>query len=113
MTQRYPLPVADLTLANPNAAKPRYSGPGVAGDWAAGAVGNDVNVATATVALARSGSANTDPAYTPTTQTAKGQAMVPSRVILDDLGIDYGPYAGGANRTGTITPKTPYPAVNQ
>ncbi len=113
MTQRYPLPVADMTLANPNAAKPRYSGAGVAGDWAAGAVGNDVNIATATVALANAASATPTSAYTPTTQTAKGQAMVPSLVILVDLGIDYGPYAGGANRTGTITPKMPYPAVNQ
>jgi hypothetical protein len=109
VTQRYPLPVADLTLANPNAGKPRYTGPGVAGDWSGGATGNDVNAAAANVSLARSGSINTDPAYTPVNQTAKGQAMVPSLVVLADIGVDYGPYAGLAGRTGGIAPGAPYP----
>jgi hypothetical protein len=111
MTQRFPLPVADMTLANANAAKPRYSGAGVAGDWSGGATGNDVNAAAANVSLARSGSANTDPAYTPVNQTAKGQAMVPSLVVLADIGTDYGPYTGLAGRTGAISPRAPYPSV--
>ncbi len=108
---RYPLPItaAMLALANTNAAKPTYSGAGVAGDWAGGATGNDVNAASATVSVARSGSANIEPAYTPTNQTAKGQAMVPSLVVLADIGKDTGPYAGLAGRTGTITPLAPYP----
>ena len=35
--------------------------------------------------------------------------MVPPLQILDDLGKDYGIYAGGAGRTGYITPQAPYP----
>jgi hypothetical protein len=108
---RYPLPItaAMLAPANVNCDKPRYSGAGVAGDWSGGQVGNDVNAAAANVSLARSGSANVEPAYAPTNQTAKGQLMVPSLVVLADIGKDYGPYAGLAGRTGTITPQAPYP----
>jgi hypothetical protein len=108
---RYPLPITNAMLApaNTNMDKPRYSGAGVAGDWAGGAVGNDVNVASATVALANAASAVATAAYTPITQTAKGQAMVPSLPVLSDVGIDYGIYSGLAGRTGTITPQTPYP----
>ena len=32
--------------------------------------------------------------------------------IVDDLGFDYGIYAGGAGRTGYITPQQPYPDAN-
>jgi IPT/TIG domain len=110
---RYPLPItpAMVAPANVNMDKPRYSGAGVAGDWAAGAVGNDVNVATATVALANAASAVPTTAYAPTTQTAKGQAIVPSLVVVSDIGIDYGAYAGQAGRGGTITPQAPYPSA--
>ena len=111
MTQRYPLPVADMTPANQNAAKPRYSGAGVAGDWAGGATGNDVNAATASVAVVNAASGTPTAAYAPTSQVAKGNAMVPPLVVLADIGIDYGPYAGLTGRDGTITPKTPYPSV--
>jgi IPT/TIG domain len=108
---RYPLPITNAMLApaNANMDKPRYSGAGVAGDWAQGAVGNDANAATATVALANAASAVPTTAYAPTTQTAKGNAMVPPLQILSDIGIDYGAYAGQAGRGGTITPQAPYP----
>jgi IPT/TIG domain len=118
---RYPLPItpAMLQLANANMDKPRYAGAGVAGDWAAGAVGNDANVATATVALANAASAVPTAAYAPTTQTGKAQLMTPALgypaagvPIVDDIGIDYGIYAGQTDRTGTITPAAPYPDAN-
>ena len=38
--------------------------------------------------------------------------MVPPLQIVDDLGKDYGIYAGGAGRTGYITPQQPYPDAN-
>ena len=38
--------------------------------------------------------------------------MVPPLQILDDLGKDYGIYAGGAGRTGYVTPQQPYPDAN-
>jgi hypothetical protein len=108
---RYPQPItaAMLAPANVNCDKPRYSGAGVAGDWVGGQTGNDVNAATANVAVARSGSVNVEPDYAPRTQTAKGNMMVPPRSVGADIGIDYGPYAGLAGRTGTIAPKAPYP----
>jgi hypothetical protein len=106
-----PITAAMLALANPNAAKPTYSGPGVAGDWSGGAVGNDVNAAAANVSLASSAAtavANVAP-YAPVTQTDKGNLMVPNRNVLADIGKDYGPYAGSTGRTGTIGPRDPYP----
>jgi len=117
---RYPLPItaAMLAPANVNMDKPRYSGAGVAGDWAAGATGNDVNVATATVALANAASAVATTTYVPTTQTGKAQLMTTALgypaagvPVLGDLGIDYGTYAGQAGRGGTITPQAPYPSA--
>jgi hypothetical protein len=115
MTQSLPLPLtaAMLAPANPNFDRPRYTGAGVAGDWQGGAPGNDINAATSNVSL-KSAAATTaaDQApYAPRTQVAKGQAMVPSLVIAYDIGIDYGDYTGLEGRTGTITPRTPYPSV--
>jgi len=111
MTQRYPLPVtaAMLAPANVNLDKPRYSGAGVAGDWVGGTVGNDVNVASANVAVVNAASAVPVAAYTPLNQVAKGNAMVPPLPVLADIGIDYGTYAGQTGRTGTVSPKVPYP----
>ena len=115
MTQTYPLPITALMLtpANPNYDRPRYQGAGAATDWQGGTPGNEADVAISTVAL-KSAAATTaaDQApYAPRTQTAKGAAMVPSRVIEGDIGKDYGTYAGAAGRTGSITPRAPYPAV--
>jgi hypothetical protein len=108
---RYPLPItaAMLAPANANMDKPRYSGAGVAGDWVGGAVGNDVNAASANVAVANAASTVPTAAYTPTSQTAKGNAMVPPLPVLADIGKDTGAYAGLAGRTGAITPLAPYP----
>lgn len=111
---RYPLPItaAMLAPANTNAALPRYSGAGVAGDWAGGAVGNDVNANTANVAVVNAASAAGVANYTPRTQLDKSNLMVPNLTILADIGLDTGPYAGQTSRTGTIAPRAPYPAVN-
>ena len=113
MTQRFPLPITAAMLATANAAneaKPRYSGPGVAGDWAGGTVGNDVNAASANVAIVGDAADNFAlPDYTPRTQTDRGNLMVPNLTVLDDIGKDYGTYAGLAGRTGTIGPRDPYP----
>jgi hypothetical protein len=113
MTQRYPLPLtaAMLAKANTNEAKPRYHGAGVAGDWAGGAVGNEANAASATVAIVNAASATGVADYTPKTQTGKGNAMVPPLAIEGDIGIDYGTYTGDAGRTGTIEPRAPYPTA--
>lgn len=115
MTQKLPLPITAAMLATANAANealPRYWGPGVAGDWAGGVVGNDVNAASANVAIVGDATDNyTLSDYTPRTQTDRGNGMVPNLTVLADIGIDYGIYTGLSGRNGTITPKTPYPAV--
>ena len=113
MGQRYPLPLTATMLVKANAheAKPRYSGAGVAGDWAGGATGNEANAASATVAIVNAASAVPVADYTPKTQTGKGNGMVPSLSILGDIGIDYGAYTGEAGRDGTIAPGAPYPSV--
>ena len=115
MAQRYPLPitVAMLAVANQNAALPRYSGAGVAGDWIGGASSatTTINANTATVAIGRSDSAQVETDYDPQHQKAKANDMVPPLTILADIGQDYGPYAGAGKRTGTIAPRQPYPSV--
>jgi hypothetical protein len=100
---------AMLAPANVNCALPRYSGGGVAGDWAGGQVGNDVNASTANVAVVNAASSNPVPDYVPRTQTGKGNLMTPQLNVLADIGVDYGPYAGLAGRTGYIAPLAPYP----
>jgi hypothetical protein len=114
MTQKYPLPltVAMLTPANPNLAKPRYWGAGVASDWHGGSFGHDVDIAEAAQAIANSHSANVEIDYDPQHQEAKGEDMVPVLVPLTDLGKDYGIYGGTPYRAGTIEPRQPYPATH-
>ena len=114
MTQRYPLPitVAMLTPANGFFARPRYTGAGVAQDWHGGDFGNDIDHAEATQAIGNSCSARVETDYDPQHQEAKGKDMVPPLTPLADIGVDYGPYTGGAYRAGTIGPRDPYPAVN-
>lgn len=113
MSTPNPLPItaAMLAPANINCGLPRYSGPGVAGDWAGGAVGNDVNAATANVAVVNAASASGVADYAPRTQTDRSNLMVPNLTMLADIGKDYGPYTGGAGRTGTIAPRQPYPST--
>lgn len=107
MGQRYPSPItaAMLTLANPNAGKPRYD---TAGDWSQGATGNEADIATRTEAVVGSSSAATITPYPIRTQVAKGAAMVPPMVPLSDLGKDYGAYSGAAGRDGYLEPFMPY-----
>jgi hypothetical protein len=115
MSQTLPQPLmaAMLVPANPNYDRPRYAGAGAAADWQGGSPGNDVDVATTTVSLksAAAVTAADQSPYAPRTQAAKGAAMVPALGIEGDIGKDYGAYAGGTDRTGTILPRSPYPAV--
>ena len=109
MTQKLPLVLPSTLRANENQALPRYYGAGVAGDWVGGSVGNDVNAATAAVAVVHSASAATTADYGPRTQTARGAGMTPNLTVLADLGKDYGTYGGMEGRDGTIQPRQPYP----
>jgi len=108
MTQRYPLPItaAMLAPANPYIDRPRYTS-GV--DWNGGSPGNEEDVATSNVAVANAASAQVNSIYAPRTQAGKASGMVPPLQILDDLGADYGTYAGQAGRTGPVQPRQPYP----
>jgi hypothetical protein len=118
MTQTYPAPItaAMLAVANQNADKPRYSAAGSA-DWAGGAIGDDVAVSTANVALARSGGGANEADYTPRTQAAKATALATTIVV--DVGRSRGwlepddPYAAapGAGQNPTITSLAPNTAV--
>jgi hypothetical protein len=105
---RYPLPItaAMLAPANPNFDKPRYTS---GTDWQGGAAGNPEDVATACSSIIDAGMTAAVGPYAPKTQSAKAAAMVPPLQIVDDLGIDYGPYASQAGRTGPVTPLAPYP----
>lgn len=107
---RYPLPITNamLLLANANVTKPRYDTPG---DWSMGVTGNDVDVATRSVAIAGPDSAAVFTPYPIRTQAMKAAAMVPPLQLLGDIGTDYGAYAGQTARGGTISPLTPYPTV--
>ena len=108
MGQTFPLPItpAMLARANANEGKPRYDS---MTDWFGGQFGNEVDQAEATQAIANSHSANVETDYDPQHQKAKAKDMVPPRAILNDLGKDYGTYAGGVGRTGPVQPRAPYP----
>lgn len=105
------IPLAAMVPANPRFGYPRYDTPA---DWNMGAPGNEENVATATTPKvgAEGTGASAIPAIAPANQAAKAAAMVPPRPIVDDIGLDYGTYAGQLGRTGTIPPKSAYPDVN-
>jgi IPT/TIG domain len=104
-----PVTVAMLTPANPRAGYPRYDTPA---DWSMGVPGNEEDIATRSEPVVNAASTATVTPYPIRTQAAKAAAMVPPLPILDDLGKDYGSYAGQAGRTGAITPKLPYPDVS-
>ena len=109
MTQKLPLPLTAAMLAKANAThegKPRYSS---MTDWHGGDVGNDVDIAEATQAIANSHSANTETDYEPQHQEGKGKNMVPKLTTLADLGKDYGTYNSSPYRNGAIQPRQPYP----
>lgn len=65
-----------------------------------GAEGNDVDVATTSTSAG---------AYTPRTQAQKAGLL--GVAMAADVGIDYGEFAGGATRTGTVEPHEPYPVT--
>ena len=105
---RYPLPITPAMLAPANTLmdRPRYTS---GTDWNGGTPGNEEDVASTTVAIANASSAAINSIYVPRTQAAKAALMVPPLQVLDDLGIDYGTYAGQAGRTGPVAPRSPYP----
>lgn len=104
-----PITAAMVTRANPHESKPRYTAAGAAADWHGGDVGNDQDVAEATQAVANRHSANVEADYEPQHQKQKADDMVPPRVVLADIGKDYGEHTGLAGRDGTIEPLDPYP----
>jgi IPT/TIG domain-containing protein len=112
---RYPLPITPAMLlpANENITKPRYNTPA---DWSMGAFGNEEDIATRTTPVVGPDSTQTFTPYPIRTQAGKAAAMTTALgypatgvPIVDDLGKDYGNYAGAAGRTGPITPPMPYP----
>jgi hypothetical protein len=110
MAQDYPAPITlpMLTVANANAAKPRYTAAGAA-DWSGGVKGDDVDQASAAVSLANSHSANVETDYTPRTQAAKAAmpGTVPPNAVAGEpdftLAIDV------ARPRGVIAPGQAYP----
>jgi len=106
--QTFPLPItpAMLARANVNEGKPRYDS---MTDWHGGDVGNDVDIAEATQAVANSHSAAIETDYDPQHQEAKGKNMVPQLITLRDIGKDYGAYSGSPYRSGIVEPRAPYP----
>jgi hypothetical protein len=97
MVQTLPNPItaAMLAPANANAGYPRYNTPG---DWSGVAYGDDVDVATANVALATASGAAAYPDYTPRHQAAKAALMVPAGSLVVDV----------ARPRGWIAPTQPY-----
>jgi hypothetical protein len=110
MAQDYPAPItaAMLAAANANAARPRYTAAGAA-DWSGGVNGDDVDQASAAVALANSHSANVEADYTPRTQAAKAAmpGSVPPNAVAGEpdftLAVDV------ARPRGAIAPGQAYP----
>jgi hypothetical protein len=96
MTQTYPLPVADMTPANANYAKPRYNTPG---DWAGGAYGDDVDTLSANVSLASASGGAAAADYTPRHQSGRAALMTPAGVLATDI----------LRRRGPIEPLQAYP----
>jgi hypothetical protein len=91
---RFPPRTASMTDANANEAKPRYDS---MTDWTGGAKGDDIDVATATVALARGDGGANEADYSPRTQAAK------AAMIGTTLAVDVG------QPRGTIAPTQRYP----
>ena len=95
--RKYPPVIGSMTDANQNAAKPRYGTPG---DWSGASYGDDIDQATANVALARDDGASAETDYGPRTQAQKAAALnlTPATVIVTDV----------ARPRGWIDPKQPY-----
>jgi hypothetical protein len=112
MGQKYPLPItaAMLASANSNADKPRYS---TMADWAGGVKGDDVDTATATVALANSSGGAAEANYTPRTQAQKATlpGAPPESVPIDpgEVHPDYVLAVDVARPRGAIAANQPYP----
>src|SRR5262245_34025222 len=71
--RRFPsaITAAMLADANPNEAKPRYTAAAQAADWNGGVGGDDIDQATATVALARSDGGANEANYAPRNQATR------------------------------------------
>lgn len=82
---RFPPRIGDQTKVNAAAeAKPRYHN---AADWAGGVTGDDVDQATAYVALARQDGSANEADYGPRTQAQRAAAgnLTPATVIVTDI----------------------------
>jgi len=84
------------TLANANAAKPRYN----QSDYIGGVKGDDVLQNTANVAVARADGGANEPDYTPRLQQDKPTAL--GTVFVQDVG----------RKRGTVAPAQPYPTAS-
>jgi len=98
MGQRYPLPIPSDAPVNANYAKPRYGTAGAA-DWAGGSYGDDIDTATAAVALASASGGVASADYVPRHQSGRAALAVPPGVLVTDLG----------RRRGPVAPLQPYP----
>jgi IPT/TIG domain len=108
MTQTYPLPFPGDASASAISDRPRYGVAGAA-DWAGGAYGDDIDTATAIVALASASGAAAAADYAPRHQAGRAAlpgasppnaiAGEPDFVLATDIG----------RRRGSIAPQQPYP----
>ena len=107
---RYPLPITNAMLLPPTPTSPSraMTRTGLPTGTARSSATRRTRPR-ATQAIANSCSARVETDYDPQHQKAKAGDMVPPLQIVDDLGKDYGIYAGGAGRTGYVTPQSPYP----
>jgi hypothetical protein len=112
--RRFPLPTASMADANPNDNRPRYNS---MTDWTGGVIGDDIDIATATVALARNDGGANEPDYAPRHQAAK--ATLTGNTLAVDISRARGwiapnqPYQGNATAPAapTITSLAPNTAV--
>lgn len=95
---RFPPRVASMVDANPNDAKPRYSGAGAAADWQGNAWGDDVDQAKANVVKVDA-NGTTIPDYTPRTEADRATQM--GTTLAKDV----------TRRRGSIGPSQRYPVA--
>lgn len=103
-----PVNSADVVVANQNVGKPRYTAAGAA-DWTGGALGDDVDQATANVAVGTASGAANYPDYVPRTQAAKAAlpGASPPNAIAGEP--DFVMVTDVARARGVIAPNQPYP----
>jgi hypothetical protein len=98
MGQTYPLPITNAMLApaNENAAKPRL----LPADYVGGAFGDDIDTASAAVAVAQASGAAPTADYGPRTQADKAAQL--GTTLAEDV----------TRPRGSIGPRDPYPVAS-